>query len=678
MKNATSIIAAIAALTSATIPFAVCANASVADKGIVSTTESTDSSSEGIAVGGLPDDASNKAIIDRVNYVDILSHNAYDKSYDATQLRERLDGRDNEFTDRIYDNRLGQQSALHYDGDKVVKTDENLRDTITGEEMKDRKGNYIKVRELQKGSDSVTFRGDNGTTLKNVADGEVSSTSKEAINGSQLHAAEQKAADALANEHNQTQQTFQSQNAAIVNAQSTADANTKALEGKVDNSTFFEQTAAMDKNIAKNAKDIGKNADNLQKATDKLNGVSETVDAHSAAIVANAEESQKLWKDKASQKDVDQMLLTEAKYRETADDAITERQYKQQDTINDHTAAIADHEGRLVTAESDIANGKERTTALENGQSAIVAQADKDRKTTRSELNTKVNESVYREQLKVDQAKTATAQADADKANVGVADLSDRKVDKTVFDASQKAQDTALASHQSTLDNHGGRITTLEERTNENGVAITNVSIHQVKQDATLNSHETRINANAQANAKTADRVTGVEGRTTTLEKASATTNAKLQSVSDTADTALVVGNTAYHNTQVNAANIEQLNRDVSTVDARSASRTKAALQESKDYTNALNDRTNHRIDKLDSKVNGIGAMTGALTGLPQAIHAGHGNIAGGVGNYGSANAVAVGGSYRFDDDATTVKGSFATAGHNGKGIISLGASYEF
>lgn len=104
------------------------------------------------------------------------------------------DARGNELSDQAYAARLEGQSALHYDNDKVVKTDKDLMsktdDKIgqTSQVMKDRDGNALKVREIQKGTDDITFRGDNGTSLHNVAAGV---EPKDAVNVSQLKATAQ-------------------------------------------------------------------------------------------------------------------------------------------------------------------------------------------------------------------------------------------------------------------------------------------------------------------------------------------------------------------------------------------------------------------------------------------------------------------------------------------------------
>ena len=86
--------------------------------------------------------------------------------------------------------------------------------------------------------------------------------------------------------------------------------------------------------------------------------------------------------------------------------------------------------------------------------------------------------------------------------------------------------------------------------------------------------------------------------------------------------------------------------------------------------------RLNGKVDSIQKEERGGIAVTAAMTNIPQAIHAGKGNIGVGTANFKGSNGVALGGSYRFSDDQTTIKGSVGKS--SSYTVVGVGASYEF
>lgn len=337
-------------------------------------------------------------------------------------------------------------------------------------------------------------------------------------------------------------------------------------------------------------------------------------------------------------------------------------------------AQVYDHEGRITT--------------LENADKAQ-NQSINDNRTAINNVNTTVNNQGG--QIAGNRQDINALQSDMkDKASTASVDKVNGRVD-TVESRTTLNEGRTTVLEGKVADN-AGRTSALETRAAKGEARATSLEGRADKTEQRTGALETQTSALATRTGQTESRVTVNEGRTTRLENGAAETNrqvnANTKGVAEakrTGDEALKVGNTAYHNTVVNSnrldghdADIRNLNADLQTVDRNSKVRSQAVLDQANGYADSLNGATNHRIDQLDSKVNGLGAMTGAMVGLPQAIHVGHGNVAVGGGNYGNANAIAVGASYRFDDDATTLKGSYSTAGHNGRGIASIGIGYEF
>ena len=88
----------------------------------------------------------------------------------------------NKDSDTVFN--VAKDGTVHSDGDIVAKADSNKKYSLSevGE-------NAVRYNENKS---TVALAGTNGTTITNVADGDVSEGSKEAVNGSQLYATNQK------------------------------------------------------------------------------------------------------------------------------------------------------------------------------------------------------------------------------------------------------------------------------------------------------------------------------------------------------------------------------------------------------------------------------------------------------------------------------------------------------
>ena len=190
-------------------------------------------------------------IIAFTNSLDQRTNDAYAKAEEGTTIRTEHDHRMNVQSDRIYKAQLTGSSAIHYDGDKVVTTDRDLTDTITGAVMLDEQGNALKVRELQKGSDDIILRGENGTSLHNVSSGV---NDRDAVNVSQLKGTAQGLQDSI-DGHTKTLEALdaaqqQESKDRIVGYSENSQRITTVAEQKADKSDVNEVRGALEKSTS--------------------------------------------------------------------------------------------------------------------------------------------------------------------------------------------------------------------------------------------------------------------------------------------------------------------------------------------------------------------------------------------------------------------------------------------
>lgn len=450
-------------------------------------------------------------VISFTNGLDERATNAYAKAEEGTIIRNEHDARMNEQSDRIYNNRLHNQTAPHYDNDRVVKTEDDLKDSITGAVMHDRNGDALKVRVIQKGSDDLTLRGKDGTGLHNVANGVAD---HDAVNISQLKGTEQN------------------------------------LSVRIDGQG--EAIKAID-------------SAQQQESKDRIAGYEQ-----------NSDRITKVAEQKADKQDV----------QEVRDAAASESRER----IN----ADADHDRKIGDLYDTKANAAEVNEWLET-------KADKDDLAKETAQRQRDGDQM-REDLSAHGERIDAAQKSADRAQDGVEQLGNVKADRAEVESVSGTANTARKEAKA-----------------------------------------------AQAGA---DKANAENGR---LDAVKADRSELKDAMAD---------NVAYFNSELNDAQ------------ATNATARDNVLREANAHTDQKIDQMNHRIDKVEKKaVNGVAAAV-ALSQIPQAIHAGHGNIGIGSGFYHGSQAIAVGGSYRFDDNRTTAKFGVSRAGHDT--AAGAGISYEF
>ena len=770
-----------------------------------------------VANGEDAHDAVNREQLDtKVNETDFV---ADQKRQDEVTEENRIkqDRRSNELSDRTFYSKLNGDLGIKYDGDKVVKTDEDLKDTITGEVMHDRNGNALKVRTTERGEDKVTFRGDNGTTLANVADGTVAADSKQAVNGSQLKAVSDVANNSVqydapgATTTSPDGMTTTTENGPVITLKqglnegdNTGTTIRNVREGKVEAGSkeavnggqLKDQSDRID---AVNAK-ANDNADGIetlkttkadQSALDETNGnvaqlqrdqqaTDSKVDGQGADIKRNADaintkadksETDKLWSEKASKSDVNE--VREAGVKESEERIKNDK--AAQDKINDLYANKADKSdvnevraagvkeseerikndkainGRVDTTNANLdKEAAARAAADANQQAQIDTKADArevnewlETKADQSDLDqTNVNvagntTAIANESGRAQKAEAAnadaakTAQTSADAANAGVAAngtaiakeaverqndvsrLDSQKLDKDTFAKDQSRQDAALAREtqnrtndvndarqkaagaQKTADNAQSGVNRLSEtkadasdlkaETRERKAETASLESRKADKSEVAAEAKARQTGEAKLEAKKADRseVKAVAERgEATRAKVDGVANhqvkqdAAITKAQSTADAGLTVGNAAYTQSRMNAEDIQTLNNAVNAETGR-AQKAEAGLQRGIDK-NASD------IAGLKGDINSVrneerAGIAAAVAGanIPQAIHAGKGNIGAGFGSFHGSNAVAVGGSYRFSNDSTTIK---ATVGVGSGSNMTFGAgiSQEF
>lgn len=211
----------------------------------------------------------------------------------------------------------------------------------------------------------------------------------------------------------------------------------------------------------------------------------------------------------------------------------------------------------------------------------------------------------------------------------------DRKTDQTANDASY-ARGKADFADQSATQAHQ-RINGLDAKTD-----VTN---------AVVADHETRITSNT--------------NRVANVESGLAQTNDNV--------------NVVYHNTQINAQNIDTLNKDVRSVDRASIERSKAAVFESKAYTDATAQALEAKMDRQYNKVRkeafaGVAGVA-AMTNMPFIPGEGWA-VSASTGFYKNASAAAMGLQYQPSaTDAFRVSGSIS---NGGEGAFGAGFTHHF
>lgn len=659
---------------------------------------------------------------------------------DIVKRQDTQDQRGNELSDRLYRTDLAEQNNVHYDGDKVVKTEKDMIDKETGTVMRDREGNAIKVAEFQKGSDSIIFRGTDGTVLKNVADGEVSSSSADAVNGSQL--SDEKSSREKADSVLQT--NIDNANKSIVSEKERATTIEKNLQtqvtSKVDNTKYINDTNSSNQRISKlegtkasrtelslvqtqaqsgikkgdaaqktaneNRVSIKNEVNDRQAADTKLqDNIDKKVDTtvfvadqarQDAKVQANTDDIAGL---KATDDALNAAQVKESKERVENDTLTNDRIDTLSKTVTTETtnlwndkASNADVDSAIKTEANsrevadDAITGRLETETTERKadtnslQSAINTKADADRTTTRKELNTKVNVDTYMNQLQTDQAKTARAQASADTANASVSrETTARETQFNAGVAAQSVINDQVSSETKRLDSVKADKTQVKDVVNSVDAVATETRANGNKiqsLDSRTSAVETQASANANAINANAARQSEINEDVEVRKADRSELNHAVANQSKVNDEVSQVQTS--HGQRINTLEDRQGNTEqaITAVNANAIARDKEVLSDAKSYVDRTRGELNNRIDNVERKAYSGIAASMAMTGLSPVIHANKSAMSVSVGSYASQGAVAVGYSRRFGDDATTLRINGAVADRNFGGAVGL--THEF
>lgn len=610
---------------------------------------------------------------------------------DIVKRQDTQDQRGNEVSDRTYDASLTAKSSIHYDGDEVVKTDEDLKDTITGKVMTDRKGNNLKVRELETGSDSITFRGSDGASLKNVADGEVSNTSMDAVNGSQL--SEEKASREKADSDLKT--SVDTVNKSIASEKDRATSVEKSLQtqvtSKVDNAKYIKDTNKSNQRIS----DLeGTKASRKELSLVQTQAQSGIKKGDAAQKTAN--ENRQMIKDEVKDRQAGDAQL-QAQIDTKADahevnvsletkvdtETFEADQKRQDDKLTANSTAITNMDTKVDNNTANLQgqiDTKISQEEFEDDQFRQDAQADADRTNTRKELNTKVNVDTYMNQLQTDQAKTAQAQASGDTANASVSRETTAR--ETQFGAGVAAQ----AAINDQVSSETKRLDTVKADKNQVNAVIDSVDAVATETrahgdkiqslDSRTSAVETQTSANSNAINANAARQSDINED---VEARKADRSELKQAVTDQSKVNDKVAQVqTNHGQRINTLEDRQGNAEQAITDVNndSIARDKEVLSDAKSYVDRTRGELNNRIDNVERKAYSGIAASMAMSGLSPVIHANKSAMAVSVGSYASQGAVAVGYSRRFGDDATTLRINGGVADRNFGGAV--GITHEF
>lgn len=505
-------------------------------------------------------------VISFTNGLDQRTTDAYTKAEEGATIRAEHDRRMNVQSDRIYKSQLTASSAPHYDGDKVVTTDRDLTDTITGAVMLDEQGNALKVRELRKGSDDITLRGDNGTGLHNVAAG---TEDRDAVNVSQLKASAQG-----------LQNSIDGQSEAIT----TIDA-AQQQESK-------DRIAGYEQNSARITTVVEQKADKAD-VNEVRGALSQSTSERIAADADHDSKIADLYDTKANAVEVNEWIEKKADKEALAREALEREQATAQDR-----EALSQHDSRISAAQESAAN----------------------------------------------------SQAGADKANAEVARLDSVKADRSDVEI------VAGIANAASVEASGAKASADKANTEAEHLEAKKADRSEVKE---VESSANRAN----------DRIDSVQ----TLQKVQ---GAAISNAQSTADAGLMVGNAAYKQSLTSAEDIQHLGHEVNAVDTRSVQRAQKAEQNANAYTDGKVVGLKQEIKKVDRDAKSGVAAAIALGQLQAPIHAGKGSVSVGVGNWKGANAVSVGGGYRWGNDQWSAKGGASFSDHGN--ALGGSVSYEF
>ncbi|QGW65803.1 hypothetical protein GOY17_13325 [Lysobacter soli] len=325
---------------------------------------------------------------------------------------------------------------------------------------------------------AVDFTGTAGTRkLQGVSEGEVSATSKEAINGSQLYTTNQNVAqntsdiDALKGRADAT-------DAAV--AQNTTD----IAKNTTDIAKNAGDIAKNTTDIAKNTSDIAKNTTDIAKNTSDIADLQTRADATEASVAQNTSDIAKNTSDIA---------------KNTSDiAALDDRTTKNEGDISNLDNRVTNVEGDVSNLSQQISNGEVGLVKQDATSKVITVAADKD--------GTEVN----------------IAGTQGERKLGGVADGEVSATSKQAVNGSQlNATNERVAANESA-------IAGVDARTTKNEGDIANLDQRQTKTEgdvATLDQRQTKTEGDV---TNLRSDVTTIDGRVTNVESNVATLNQRM------------------------------------------------------------------------------------------------------------------------------------------------------
>ncbi len=493
----------------------------------------------------------------------------------------------------------------------------------------------------------VALGGAGGTTISNVADGELSATSDEAVNGSQLFA---------------TNQQVDQNTTDIANLDgrvTTNETNIANIDGRVTTNTT--NIANIDGRVTSNTTNIT-NLDN--RVTTNEGDIANLQDAQALSVQYTDATQTEVALGGAGGTTISN--VADGELSATSDEAVNGSQlFATNQQVDQNAADITNIDNRVTTNETDIANIDNRVTVNEGdianiGDRVTVNEGDianiDDRVTVNegdiSDLDVRVTDNT---------TNITNIQAQVDNVPVGYVSDSDPTMASstpTQTVAVIGADDTAPV----TLTNVAPAALNAASTDAVNGSQLyaTNQNVADNRTDIDQNTADiTTINNNLQGSTVVAVQYSDPDNPT--VSNGGTITN-DVALIGADSSVPVVLHNVAAGSLPNDAVNLQQL---------------QDSLQMSMDYTDMRFEQFGYDLQQLSKDANGGTANAMAAAGLPQVIESDGRMVAGAVGHYRGQTAFALGASAAFNDGRAVAKfnGSVNTRGHAG---ISAGAGFAF
>ena len=472
------------------------------------------------------------------------------------------------------------------------------------------------------------------------------------------------------------------------------DARAKALKTLQEEKASVKDLNAISENVKEGFDSIQDKVHNLQEAlagdgTDEKPGLIKSVSSAVEELNDNIAK-------KANQADVDAKIAKLEENQGEYNEGFRNELDAANETLDEHEAAIA-----KKANQADVDANKAEIEKIKNLEgydslSKVEALVSDKTKQVKSEIaKLEENQGEYNEGFRneldaanetLDEHEAAIAkkanQADVDANKAEIA----KKADKTEVDTLKNQAVGAAAAANLLAQNIGLNKTNIEK----NASAIVNIRNKQVLQNARLDNHGERIEANEAAIDKLKETQTYKDlSKVETLVKDKADKTAVEKNVSRITDTrnkqVLQNARLDNHSERITAAEVALDTKADKTELAAKADKTELATKADKNNVysksdadqlfalkadNSVVNAHTKRLDHLDNRVNKLDkdlkrglAAQAALTGLFQPYTVGKVNFTAAVGGYKSQTAVAVGTGYRYNQNIATKAGVAFTQG---------------